>query len=223
MELKRYLLRSLGHVKSIPHWSKGVKFLLTSFSLTFWSNAAKMSVMENENPLKRIRKKEGLTLAALAGRVNIHTQAVYLNECGVYATILPATARWLDRNGYHSRSLQDEYIEWQSAHRAESGKILKAAEFQLGEPSIKISPLSCLLDDLKLSRMKFAKMLAVHPALLYKLDRGETFGIGLQVKQAMLEAGFSPSLVEELDWRTAEFGYYRRERKQGTTAFRAAT
>lgn len=179
--------------------------------------------MEKENPLRRIRRKNGLTLASMAGRAGVHTQAVYLNECGVYPTILPAISRWLERTGYPTRALQDEYLEWQTAHRKASGDKLKVSEVELGPPDLDVAPLAGLLEKLGLSRMGFAKMLAVHPALLYKLDRGETFGIGLQVRQALLEAGFSMTLIEELDYRTAEFGYYTRERKETHPPLRAAT
>lgn len=162
--------------------------------------------MESEvSPIKRIRIREGQSLEAFGRSVGCHLQAVYLNECGTYPHILPAIRRYLEKQGYNVRELDEEYHEFQVARRIAAGAKHKVADVELGEPGNGIHPFTLLQKQLGMSRMAFSKAFAIHPAFLYKLSRAEAHGLSSQMKQALLEAGFRPSVIEELDYRCAEY------------------
>ena len=139
-----------------------------------------------------------------------HLQAVYLNECGVYPHVLPAIRKYIESLGYDVRELDEEYAAFQTRMRELTGARVKAGQVAIDEPSNGAHPFLAFRKMLGMSRMSFSKSFAVHPAFLYKLERAEAHGLSSQMKNAMAEAGFRPSVIDELDYRCAEYADFHR-------------
>jgi transcriptional regulator with XRE-family HTH domain len=176
------------------------------------------------NPIRALRKKNGMTVDVFAERCKIHPQALYLNECGVYPHILPAVRGYLLSLGYDLQVLDHEYALYQRQKRIEYGQEVGAEEQELGPPSVVKHPFVEFRIGIKMSRMGFSKSFCVHPAFLYKLEHGEAYGLSIQLKEALTLAGFPVGLVNELDYRSREFAEYRASRQnEEVSIIRAAS
>ncbi len=138
-----------------------------------------------------------------AGDCDVNYQALYLNECGVYPTILPAILDCLRRLDNDPSQLELEYTEFRLNKRHEFGALHSHKE--LPPPVGTKHPFAAFRDVLGLSRSNTAKKLCVHPAGLYRLELGLMKHLPGDVREALLVAGFPGTLVDELDFRTEEW------------------
>lgn len=169
-----------------------------------------------ENPIRVIRKRQQLTLEEMAAACGVHLQAVYLNERGCYHGVLPVIRQWIIKQGYEPELLDSEYIEYQTYVRKEFGKSVNSDTYQVQAPT-PLHPFIQFRTDLGQSRMGIAKVLAVHPAGLYRLERAEAHGLSGQLKIALHDAGFRDWVIQELDYRCGEFaeGHWSTKRAAG--------
>lgn len=156
-----------------------------------------------ENPIRRIRLSKGRTLMEFAGDCGVNYQALYLNECGVYPSILPAIHEYLVSLDAWPTDLNEDYEEFRYHKRVLFGDIHSATP--LPPPVGTLHPFIAFRHALKLSRAAVAKKLCVHPAGLYRLELGLMKHLPGDVREAMLVAGFPGSLVDELDYRVEEW------------------
>lgn len=133
----------------------------------------------------------------------VNYQALYLNECGVYPTVLPAILECLRKLDNDSEQMAEEYTEFRLAKRRTFGELhnLKG----LPPPVGTLHPFTAFRQALGVSRSLLAKTLCVHPAGLYRLELGMMKHLPGDVREALLVAGFPGTLVEELDYRTEEW------------------
>lgn len=156
-----------------------------------------------ENPIRRIRLSKGKTLHDFADDCGINYQALYLNECGVYPTVLPVLLEYIGKLGFDSESVAQEYKEFVLAKRLEFGACHSTTE--LPPPVGSLHPFVAFRQALELSRVAFAKSICVHPAGLYRLELGLMKHLPGDVREALTVAGFSINLIEELDYRVEEW------------------
>lgn len=166
------------------------------------------------NPIRVIRKERHLSISDLSERIPINYQTVYLNECGVYPTVVPkirefyikelsADGEELDLN--YKRFVLDKrrFFAIEYADRLES----------LPEPDLSYHPFvgfrRHISDDFG-SRMKFAKTICLEPSGLYRLERVPLREMPGRVREALLQVGVSSDNVQELNERINEF--YARNR-----------
>lgn len=156
-----------------------------------------------ENPIRKVRLSRGRTLVEFADDCGVNYQALYLNECGVYPTVLPAILKILVKLDNDATQLETEYIEFVYNKRLEFGE--KHNTVNLPPPVGTLHPFIGFRRALGLSRSKLAKMLCVHPAGLYRLELGLMKHLPGDLRDALLVAGFPVNLVEELDYRVEEW------------------
>lgn len=157
-----------------------------------------------QNPIREVREQRGMSLDRFSTMLGINLQAVYLNECGVYPHILPVIRKWMEQEGYDVRSFDEQYFLFQEHTRIQNGTVYGAGDIAPPEPGDE-HPFTAFREELGVSRMGFSKDMCIHPAFLYKLERGEAHGLSSQCKSAMLDAGFTMALVNELDARCREY------------------
>lgn len=146
-----------------------------------------------------VRSMAGLTLAQASEEAGCHLQAFFLQEQGVYPHILPAIGEWLKLRGYYLPESEKEYREFQRQKRVASGEQFGVSILELGPPEH--NPIVGLRLQLLLSRMGFAKRFCVHPGMLYRVEGGFSRRLPMQLVEALLEAGLTTLVVDELQAR----------------------
>lgn len=164
------------------------------------------------NPIKRVRQTNGLSIDKLAKEIGVHSQALYLLECGVYPTILPVVLTYfVNRLDCTQDVLETGYRDWVKRQRyflREKLDIDKVAFWKI--PTFSMHPFAWFRKSLDSipeaqSRMGFSKTFLVHPASLYSLEKGITKGLPGQLREALLDTGFTVDEIDELDYRCREF------------------
>lgn len=150
------------------------------------------------NPVRRARLKMGLSLTAIAEAAKINYQTWYSTECGCYADIPPGILGFLEAEGFNVLHLETEYHDFVSETRDEFYLTHLDAlnKFTL---SGEAHPVEEFRTALGLSRAALAKQLCVQPAVLYKVESGDSKGLPRQLRDALLEAGVSEVLIGELE------------------------
>lgn len=157
------------------------------------------------NPIRRVRVKEGKTLVEFAADCGVHLQALYLNECGVYPTILPSILIRLNHLGYSGSVLEPDYQVFVKSKREASGVRHSLTLYELPPPVGTVHPFISFRKSLKLSRMGFCKSFCVHPASMHKVEHEQVVQLPSQVIEALGQAGLSERVIDELDYRVKEW------------------
>lgn len=158
-----------------------------------------------ENPIRVCRKELHLTQVKLAKECEIHESAVLLNEQGCYPEILPSIVEFLTDQGYSGSQLHKSYHSYVRQARNQTASKLRLHNFTLSSQVVSVSPVAQLPVWAKVSRTKFAKLLCIQPAFLYRLERGELPGLPSQVELALREVGVTPLILEQINERQDEF------------------
>src|SRR5438105_2242707 len=123
------------------------------------------------NPVKQIRKRLGLTQEALSELIDIHPQAILLNEQGVYPTVLPRILDYFETQGFDRTETNLQYAEYVHLKRQEIREHLNWEGFEWKAFDTNGQhPFITFRESFGMSRMMFAKQFCVHPAYLYKLE-----------------------------------------------------
>lgn len=120
----------------------------------------------------------------------------------MYPHILPAMGEWLQLRGYYLPEAEREYREYQRQKRIATGEQFGVSILELGPPES--NPVVGLRSQLLLSRMGFAKKFCLHPGMLYRVEEGISRSLPLQLRIALIEAGFTATVVNELRDRLEE-------------------
>lgn len=159
-----------------------------------------------DSPVRIARLDAGYTIEGAAKRADVSWHAWYNTECGMYAGIPPSIMETLVTWSFDRDDLQAQYKAHQTRKRQNFGRIhwyLTVKE--LPAPSKAIQPFRQFREKcLRVSRSRVAKALCVQVAVLYKLETGKNRSMPQQLREAMLEAGFVPTLIDELDDRCIE-------------------
>lgn len=164
--------------------------------------------MKNNNPIKRFRMERDLTLESMADRVGLQKNALFLNECGVYSSILPAILDYMLKSDSYLREdrLSYEYRSFVIDKRRASGEVVGASQMDVGDvPAGAGSPLASLRNVVGMNKSRFSKEFCVHPAKVYSVEDGRSKHFGKQIDKAMTEAGFTGRLIDELNYRQEEY------------------
>lgn len=168
--------------------------------------------MATLNPIKRVRLAHNKTLEEFSLAAGVHVQALYLNEQGVYPNILPAIERYLMKLGEDPNDLNTQYLEFQNDKRRTIGAFLELKDYVTLEPRYDEGhPFVGFRESLgtpshePFSRMGFAKSFCVHPAQLYRLEKGGTKHLPEQLREALTTAGLPGNVIAELESRCEEY------------------
>lgn len=160
------------------------------------------TLSRSSHPIIRARAEAGLTLAQASAEAGCHLQAFFLQEQGVYPHILPAIGEWIQLRGYYLPEAEREYREFQRTKRVASGEQFGVSILELGPPEP--NPIVGFRTQLLLSRMGFAKRFCLHPGMLYRVEEGISRSLPSQLAEALLEAGVTQTVVDELRDRMEE-------------------
>lgn len=156
-----------------------------------------------QNPVHTARALRGLTLEEAASDAGCHLQAFFLCEQAVFPDILPVLQTWLADQDVDVVQAVLDYRHHQTEKREAQGEILGLASHELGPPHPQNSFIVFRV-SLGMSRMGFAKRFCVHPALLYRLENGQSHSLPDQLIVALREGGLSGRVIKELDFRIGE-------------------
>lgn len=138
----------------------------------------------------------------------VHLQTLYLNECGVFPTVLPRIkSSVIKKCNVDPDELDKDYKEFVLSKRRLFAKKYKNKINILPEPDLTASPFKYYRESLgaNVSRMGFAKDICVEPAGLYRLERVPLNKLPGRLTEALLQVGLTPDNLEELEERTNEF------------------
>lgn len=146
------------------------------------------------------------TLEQFSFECGIGLQAVYLNECGVYPTILPSIERRLV--SYYDcipSELSEAYIKYVEKKRYNFGK--NHSPYKVPEPNIFKSPILSFREIFASSRIGFAKSICITPTILYKVEKKKVEIIPGQLIIALREILLPVGEIEEMQIQQQEFYY----------------
>lgn len=155
------------------------------------------------SPVRVARNRLAKTIDEAADAAGVHWQAWYLTECGVYNDVPPSINSYLRKNDVAIDGA--DYTKWRRSRQREFGERHSLATIGLPEPSSRICPFLSFREWIGISRLELAKSLCVQPAVLYKLETGQSRHLPQQLAEALEVAGLPVELIDELNDRTEEF------------------
>lgn len=156
------------------------------------------------NPIRRLRLSKGKTLEQFADDCGIHLQAVYLNEMGMYPTVLPAVMRLMRAYGISLSEAEEEYQDYVRDIRFNFGE--EHAPYSLGLPSVSVSSIKVFRDILGISTaFGFARAICVNPTLIRRVEYGKTDEFPGHLNFALRDIQMDPSDIQELELRHQDF------------------
>lgn len=173
-----------------------------------WDSA---NVVELEtNPIRVLRKARHLSIGDVAEQACVNYQTVYLNECGVFPSVVPKIRAFLIEklDGVGSQ-IDTDYRRFVLDKRR-----IFAIEYadkleSLPDPDLRFHPFAefrSYISEQFESRSKFAKTICVEPAGLYRLERPPYLHeMPGRLREALLQVGVSSDNVQELNERINEF------------------
>jgi hypothetical protein len=142
----------------------------------------------------------------LANLLYMNAQAVFLNEQGVYETVLPRIERFMVKEGEDPNEIYKSYRDFVKEKRRWFGDHHGLPSWTVGSLGPPVgSPMEEFHKHLNISRMRFCKTLCVHPAKELAIECGKTRGLGLQIQTAFQDAQMPQSVIDELEYRVAEY------------------
>ena len=167
---------------------------------------------EHVNPVQLCRKHLGYSLDQLSKATGVNLQAIHLLEQGCYFPVLPRIEEFfVSRNVIAAEELREAYSNWQFHHRTQFGEAVGIERFQdVGDWDGSTCPFEEFrIQRLRVARTAAAKGLCVQPAVLFRLANNQSKTIPSLLSNALLEAGLSLDLLDELAERTRDYYSYR--------------
>jgi DNA-binding XRE family transcriptional regulator len=169
---------------------------------------SRKSELNANNPICEVRLQHHKTLMEFAAEAGIHFQALYLNECGCYPTILPALMALMTRKYQQDKlTLQNKYDMFVIKKRMEFAD--KHKPYAWPEVDVSRSPVEMFRKALGYSQIGFAKAICIQPTILYKVERGKSINIPESIKHAFKILQIPYEMVEEFNYRQQEFSNER--------------
>jgi transcriptional regulator with XRE-family HTH domain len=164
----------------------------------------------SSNPIRQLRLQNGKTLEQFAHECGIHLQAVYLNEMGMYPSILPAIAiRMKVHYGLSSQEIEEDYSSYVRERRYYFGD--RHIPYVLGDATSAISSVRLFRGNCGYkTAFGFAKAICINPTLIRDVESAKVENFPGQLNLALRDIQMSPEDIEELQYRHQE--YYGRNR-----------
>lgn len=151
-----------------------------------------------ENPLKEHRLKAGFTIGRLAARVEVSKQFIIRAEQGCYTTAPePLVEFWCEREDVLASDIEREYFNFQHWKRKQSfGKLIEPWSF----PEIGRHPFILWREYSGIkSEAAVCVLFCLHPAVMYKFEKGKMTDVPEMLTAALLESGYSAETVNKLE------------------------
>jgi hypothetical protein len=164
------------------------------------------------NPIQICRKQLNLTLQQLSEATGVNLQAIHLLEQGCYFPVLPRIEHFFtDHHVITAEELREAYVNFQFHTRFTFGQQHKFDSFTtVGDWDGSTCPFEEFrIQRIRATRTGTAKGLCVQPAVLFRLANNQSKTIPSLLSNALLEAGLSLELLDELSERTRDYYGYR--------------
>lgn len=162
-----------------------------------------------DNPIRVIRKSQKDTLYTFSRKCGVSLQALYLNESGVYPTVLPSILYYLVSDlKCDEDDVLDAYFSFVRQKRKEWASL--CAPYSLPERRVGHSPLEDLRLSWGLSRVALAKTLCIQPSLVHRVEVGKARKLPRDFVEALEEIEFPKELIKELGDRVENFYFSRK-------------
>lgn len=156
----------------------------------------------SKNPIRQTRLANGKTLRLFARECGVELQALYLNECGVYNKILPSIKeKMVKKYACDTKELDRAYREFIQTKRQE---FANGHNCELAGPNHLRNPIIALREHYGFKRLGWAKIICIHPSILYKIERNKFWELPSSFTEALEESGFAVVDIEELKYRYIE-------------------
>jgi len=162
---------------------------------------------ESWNPIRRTRLENHKTLEQFSHECKVHIQAVYLNEMGMYPTVLPAISRRLvEHYGRSPTEIEEEYQYYVVRKRLAFG--VEHQPYDFGESDLSRNPVKSFRTTLGYNTaFGFATAIAVNPTLIRRVESCKVEDFPKHLIQALRDINLSARDVEELQLRHREYFY----------------
>lgn len=159
----------------------------------------------SNNPIRKTRLDHHKTLEEFARECHVHIQAVYLNEMGMYPTVLPSIAkRLVTKYGFEPGILADEYDYYVLVKRYRFKQ--QHAPYVLGEPDLTRNPLRAFRNSLGYNTVfGFANALAINPTIVRRVESCKVDILPRELKKALADVGLPVDEINELEYQHQEF------------------
>lgn len=157
------------------------------------------------NPLKRLREESGMTLKRVSRGTGFSKQFIIKQEQGVYHEPSKTIVDFYDAD---YKEVCKDYREFQRACRkANYGRLIEPWHFNVNEgknPWITWRELSGVG-----SEAAICKFFCLHPAIMFKFERGDMTTVPDLLIEALLESGYSHETLNKLGeayeaWRKSQ-------------------
>jgi len=161
----------------------------------------------SSNPIRLTRVEDHKTLEEFAQNCHIHLQAVYLNEMGMYPTVLPSIMLYLTRHyNLVPEQVEEEYQYYVYQKRSQFGE--RNQPYVLGEPVLGDNPFLNFRHSLGYTTaFGFARDICINPTTVRRVEKCRIDVIPKQLKTALRDIQLSPVDIEELECRHQEYFY----------------
>jgi len=157
------------------------------------------------NPIRVLRLENHLTLEEFSRECKIHLQAVYLNEMGMYPTILPSIMkRMVEHYGVLGSEAEEQYEYYIFNKRYSFGE--EHSPYTLPESNLSRSPLHQFRLSLNLSTaFGFAKSIAINPTSVRRVEACKVDEFPGQLRIALRDIQLPVGDIEELEYQHQEY------------------
>lgn len=157
------------------------------------------------NPVRVVRLRQHKTLEEFAAECNVHLQAVFLNEKGMFPTVLPSIMKRLSGHyGCDPISTEEAYQFYVQSKRESFGDNHKP--YNLNEPILGICPLGDFRHSLGYSTIfGFCRSIAINPTPVRRIEGCKTDLFPAALKQCLSDIQLDERDIEELEYRHQEY------------------
>lgn len=160
----------------------------------------------SKNPIRTIRLSRRESLQEFADKCKVHLQAVYLNEMGMYPTVLPSIMKRLQHMGVAIQGVEEQYRDFVEEQRYEFGSL--HSPYTLPEPSLSINPLHNFRASLNYhTAFGFAKAICLNPTIVRRVESCAVEDFPGQLVLSLRDIQLPVGDIEELQYQHREYYY----------------
>jgi hypothetical protein len=161
----------------------------------------------SENPIRRTRLNEHKTLDEFAQECKVHIQAVYLNEMGMYPTVLPSIMkRLVGHYGLDSTNAEEAYQYYVLNKRLRFAE--QHAPYVLGQPDVSRCPIRTFRNSIGYNTVfGFANAIAINPTIIRRVEGCKVDIFPRELKRALKDIRLPVAEIDDLEYQHQEYFY----------------
>jgi hypothetical protein len=177
------------------------------------------------NPIRRTRLENRKTLEEFAQECHVHLQAVYLNEMGMYPTILPSILKKLvEKYGFTTSGAEEEYQYYVFDKRFRFWE--QHNPYVFGEPDLSRNPIRTFRNSLGYNTVfGFANAIAINPTAIRRVESCKVDTFPGQLRLALRDIRIPVEEIDDLEYQLQEYYHsgLRLQVRRGSTRGNSGT